>query len=1814
MDAIADFFVPSVPTESHDSVDAFSNFFGKDTIEQGRKQAGIQQRVDEYKDVLRNSEEYTNPAIVATKRIYQHAVPFVSAIGSVIQASAHNTSRERIDKGEGNQSDYLVVARQQLEDERQAGLSTAGKVGEGLAGVPALAGEMLATGGASEAPAAAEVGASWLSRLGKYLFGRAVATPATPSLYLPTAAQRSVQQGGSPLAPQNIAPALGQGMIANMVMGSAGEAAAGVKNPATRFIARVGIGMAEQQGADVAATAVDQVLPEAYQTKTRLGLMGNMIRGEHGEALQHAAVQATTFAAFNALHGNPGEAKKVIQETKAILDAPGQPAEVAAKAVIDHVSRRSQPENAPGSPQTAPLAEPAQAPSEPVQAAPEAQQQPPATPGPSPERVEDMRQALLALGMPAKKWPGEKVMVEAARLGVDKFVPKDQLPPDEPKPPPPPEEAPPAPPEPPAPPPPEQGPPAVPAQAPEPAQAEAPGATAVMEAPTESPGSVAPEQTPLQALGERFDRGEKLNLPEVFEAANLTGRERHVIEQRLQGRSHEEIASDQEMKPKKGLKPLSRQRVEQIEGQARAKLGLEESIAREVHAQEQAEGMASRIEAGKAVSAAELHAEPEAAKKVRQKRTKRERELEDAADAFLAAAEEAKKQGYDPESIRRVAREHAEAALKESEGERQERPATGPEESSPGGPEARGTPAEGAAAEEGGGGPGSVQAAAPQPAAESPAARLNALHNDFKNPSRSKADVEGAVAKATLGMDAKALRAVAKDFGIAKTAGRSAKGLREQIVDRIYDRQDRYQRSEEFSKGPADQLSHATKLEDAPAAGAPTSGDERVPVGTRVRIHSNQYGTREGVAVPWEQIEPREGQFALRLEGMPEGQWMPWPAEKAEPVREASAEARQQLLRVAEGSEPRYRAQQAVHRKDKGNKYVIDPQGRWLKKGPGEYEYFDPQHLPTPADLADAAKGKGPWKDVYAAEHGPAESPKSPTESRGSVEPDAYKGLRQDERGWLDKAKAEGIDPGQVRSVAEEMLQADRDMSAEQNELLKEARGWLGRQGKTIGLSRVEEPGQIRGFDEMATALGEKYPALLGDDPQRTLFQMLKTGNRETMTRGEAFRRAYESLSFDFGANEFGQRLAEEERQAGGMGGGQSNAPGGGPARQLKQTALANAMADRERQARGQPPLMKAARLSNPEVWDRAMAILDRDPQAGARLVDELARKPRATKVEENALLLQRKIALSNEHERAMLEFIEAFKGKGDAIDMDRLEARETDLARQRDQLDKVTRATGTEWGRAGQFRRQLAAEDFSLGGMLMSAEAAKGKPLTAEEKVQITELQQRIAALESQLSEAEGGLARSGQGVKSPEYGPWVKAAVNEAGAKKQFKGQLEAYRQARQTWGQRLSDTLIKLRINEVISSPVTLAKIVAASAQRLVTTPIEEAAGMVWSNIPGIAKIAAMAPREGRGLNPTAEKRAIADGLTKGMQDAADKVYKGRSELDILHGGDSAPRTWLDLQFSLHDAMKAPAERAEYTRSFLKRIDDAAAKGQDSTSPAALLRFGAEAYKDAQAAKFRQANWLVDAYNRAIDSLRKPDASPEAKVAGTVGKILTPVVRVPVNLIFETSNYIAGVPWGGVKAGLAWRRGLENLKSAEADAIMRSFKKGSVGLAALLIGYFNPGSVGGFHSGKRDEDDLKPGEAEVGGARIPAWVQHSPLAQTMHFGATVRRAQDRLVKGEKQGPAEGVLAGVAGLAEEIPLVREQEQVAGLTSANARERGWHLGELLKSLAAPQALQWIAGSTDVDAKGMPIKRKPTTTLEHVETGIPGLRQRVPAK
>ena len=117
---------------------------------------------------------------------------------------------------------------------------------------------------------------------------------------------------------------------------------------------------------------------------------------------------------------------------------------------------------------------------------------------------------------------------------------------------------------------------------------------------------------PLARLRERYCAGEPVTVHEAFTAAGLTAREVHVLLARTFGRSHGDIAGDDALRKADGAPP-SRQRVEQIEHNARQKLGLTASVAVAVHEAERAERSADLMDRGRRVRLTDLHAAPAAA-------------------------------------------------------------------------------------------------------------------------------------------------------------------------------------------------------------------------------------------------------------------------------------------------------------------------------------------------------------------------------------------------------------------------------------------------------------------------------------------------------------------------------------------------------------------------------------------------------------------------------------------------------------------------------------------------------------------------------------------------------------------------------------------------------------------------------------------------------------------------------------------------------------------------------------------------------------------------------------------------------------------------------------------------------------------------------------------------------------------------------------------------------------------------------------------------------------------------------------------------
>lgn len=186
-------------------------------------------------------------------------------------------------------------------------------------------------------------------------------------------------------------------------------------------------------------------------------------------------------------------------------------------------------------------------------------------------------------------------------------------------------------------------------------------------------------------------------------------------------------------------------------------------------------------------------------------------------------------------------------------------------------------------------------------------------------------------------------------------------------------------------------------------------------------------------------------------------------------------------------------------------------------------------------------------------------------------------------------------------------------------------------------------------------------------------------------------------------------------------------------------TSIKNSVVDQERAARGEPPLMEVAKKDLGAAWDEGMAKIDENQNLPDELIAELKESPRPVKDYETAIILQRKIDLQNEFNKANRNITENI-GTPDSLAADA-----ATIQRVSDELldlDTVSRTTGTEQGRGLNARKLIAAEDFSLSSMLTRRRAAKGgAKLTPDEEAQvrkqaadIDEAQQALDRHEAQL------------------------------------------------------------------------------------------------------------------------------------------------------------------------------------------------------------------------------------------------------------------------------------------------------------------------------------------------------------------------------------------------------------------------------------------------------------------------------------------------
>ncbi|MGH2901814.1 MAG: hypothetical protein ACRDMZ_24280, partial [Solirubrobacteraceae bacterium] len=314
-------------------------------------------------------------------------------------------------------------------------------------------------------------------------------------------------------------------------------------------------------------------------------------------------------------------------------------------------------------------------------------------------------------------------------------------------------------------------------------------------------------------------------------------------------------------------------------------------------------------------------------------------------------------------------------------------------------------------------------------------------------------------------------------------------------------------------------------------------------------------------------------------------------------------------------------------------------------------------------------------------------------------------------------------------------------------------------------------------------------------------------------------------------------------------------------------------------------------------------------------------------------------------------------------------------------------------------------------------------------------------------------------------------------------------------------------------------------------------------------------------------------------------------------------------------LHGALKEPIKQAEYARSLYRRTDAALRRGENTTDPIVQLRLSNEAYLDAQRAISMNDSALVSRYQRFVRSLEEKQKdtgkpNPVLQLLATALKTEMPIVRVPVNIVTETSEILGGWLVGPARAAWEYYHGIEDLAPVERDMIIRLIAKGAIGLAIIALGFYKAHDIGGYYQpGEvRRKDDVKAGAIRVAGHTIPSYLLHNPFIWAAQFGATIRRVAESRVgrrRRDTAGFGAGALAAGVGVAHEVPFAREIVDDAKLL--DPKQTAAHLEDKAASLLVPGVIQWFARQSDDS-----IPRKPVGIVQHVEANIPGLRQNVP--
>lgn len=464
-----------------------------------------------------------------------------------------------------------------------------------------------------------------------------------------------------------------------------------------------------------------------------------------------------------------------------------------------------------------------------------------------------------------------------------------------------------------------------------------------------------------------------------------------------------------------------------------------------------------------------------------------------------------------------------------------------------------------------------------------------------------------------------------------------------------------------------------------------------------------------------------------------------------------------------------------------------------------------------------------------------------------------------------------------------------------------------------------------------------------------------------------------------------------------------------------------------------------------------------------------------------------------------------------------------------------------------------------------------------------------------------------------------------------------------SKKSLNRKIVDIAVKYGRQAKLASVSVLGKLAATGLATIGLKPVTEGIGKVVSTV--LPKVAERSSVEGK-VSRSALKEAnkVTDGaavgslaqaygraFTIGMKDAYNELSGAGSNLTNLYKerGATLPSEAKEFFGHLHSAIKAPIKRFAWEHSYAKRVAKNIPAGLDPMDPIRDAKNRLDAYKDGEKAIFMGDNTLSKVYENAVGSMERSNSS-SARTAAATMRILLPFVKVPSNIVLEGAKYSFGSVSGVARLGRALTKGMDNLTPEEADTILEHLKKGSIGGAAMLIGFYNPKSFGGFYQpGKKEK--VASGHIKVNGVDIPAILVEHPIFIAAQVGANFRQLLDKYRHKDERIPV-AALATISGLGYEVPQANEIKRLVDLTGNVRSLKEWQkfLGQTVRGEIEPAAIQQLAQITDVKEgahttiPGVAFtdktqqKRKPETRKgmmkyigDDLKTGVPGLREQV---